>query len=137
MRHLAATAFMAAEFGACVAVFTPIMGASWLAHRGDPTQRAPGRWMRRLGRTIATLSPLWDAAFASVLTEPELLQPAIDYRRPLEPHLEPHEARRGFGGQSFEHEPAATGPNLEFDGRRGRMEELTRIHTLAFGKARR
>lgn len=59
MKHLAATAFMAAEFGACVAVFTPIMGASWLAHRGDPTQRIPGRWMRRLGRTISTLSPLW------------------------------------------------------------------------------
>jgi 1-acyl-sn-glycerol-3-phosphate acyltransferase len=48
-----------AEFGLCVAGFIPVMGASWLRHRGDPTQRAPGRWMRRLGRVTTTLSPLW------------------------------------------------------------------------------
>lgn len=48
-----------AEFFACVAGFIPVMGASYLRHRGDPTQRAPGRWMRRLGRVTTTLTPLW------------------------------------------------------------------------------
>jgi 1-acyl-sn-glycerol-3-phosphate acyltransferase len=48
-----------AEFGACVAAFLPVMAVSALRHRGDPTQRQPGRWMRRLGRTTGALSPLW------------------------------------------------------------------------------
>lgn len=48
-----------AEFGLCVAGFLPIMGLSHLRHRGDPTQRQPGRWMRRLGRTATSLTPLW------------------------------------------------------------------------------
>jgi 1-acyl-sn-glycerol-3-phosphate acyltransferase len=48
-----------AEFGCCLAAFLPIMAASSLRHRGDPTQRAPGRWMRRLGRTTSRLTPLW------------------------------------------------------------------------------
>jgi 1-acyl-sn-glycerol-3-phosphate acyltransferase len=48
-----------AEFGALVAAFLPIMSlASW-RHRGDPTQRVPGQWIRRLGRTAARLSTLW------------------------------------------------------------------------------
>ena len=48
-----------AEFGACVASFLPIMAVSSIRHRGDPTQRMPGRWMRRLGRTTGALTPLW------------------------------------------------------------------------------
>jgi 1-acyl-sn-glycerol-3-phosphate acyltransferase len=48
-----------AEFGLCVTAFLPLMAASSLRHRGDPTQRAPGRWMRRLGRTTGRLTPLW------------------------------------------------------------------------------
>jgi len=48
-----------AEFGVCLAAFLPIMAASSLRHRADPTQRAPGRWMRRLGRTTGRLTPLW------------------------------------------------------------------------------
>lgn len=59
MKHAAETAFTLLEFGACCAVFTPIMGMSWLRHRGDPTQRVPGRWMRRLGKTTSALCPLW------------------------------------------------------------------------------
>lgn len=59
MQRTAATVLTALEFGACVAAVTPIMAASWYRHRGDPTQRAPGRWMRRLGRMTSTLSPLW------------------------------------------------------------------------------
>jgi 1-acyl-sn-glycerol-3-phosphate acyltransferase len=48
-----------AEFAACTAVFLPIMGASWKRHQGDPTQRVPGRWMRRFGRTTTRLTPIW------------------------------------------------------------------------------
>lgn len=39
--------------------FLPIMAASSARHRGDPTQRIPGRWMRRLGRFLPSTSPLW------------------------------------------------------------------------------
>jgi len=48
-----------AEFATVIAAFLPIMAVSSLRHRGDPTQRIPGRWMRRLGRTSARLSTLW------------------------------------------------------------------------------
>lgn len=48
------------EFGLCTATFLPIMGVSWHKHRGDPTQRLPGRWMRRFGRTATSLTPIWD-----------------------------------------------------------------------------
>lgn len=51
-----------AEFGAVVLAFTPIMGLSSWLHRDDPTQRIPGRWMRRLGRTASRLTPLWKFA---------------------------------------------------------------------------
>jgi 1-acyl-sn-glycerol-3-phosphate acyltransferase len=47
------------EFGALVVAFMPPMAAAWYRHRGDPTQRVPGRWMRRLGRSIANFTPLW------------------------------------------------------------------------------
>ncbi len=48
-----------AEFGLILTGFLPIMAASSLRHRGDPTQRLPGRWMRRMGRTTSGLTPLW------------------------------------------------------------------------------
>jgi 1-acyl-sn-glycerol-3-phosphate acyltransferase len=48
-----------AEFFAQTAVFLPFMAASSLRHRGDPTQRAPGQWMRRFGRAVVRASPLW------------------------------------------------------------------------------
>lgn len=48
-----------AEFGVCLVAFLPVMALSSYRHRGDPTQRAPGRWMRRLGRTTSRLTPLW------------------------------------------------------------------------------
>ena len=35
------------------------MAVSSLRHRGDPTQRAPGQWLRRIGRTATRLSLLW------------------------------------------------------------------------------
>jgi 1-acyl-sn-glycerol-3-phosphate acyltransferase len=58
-KHALAGLFTYAEFAACVAAFLPIMAASSLRHRSDPTQRHPGRWMRRLGRTTGRLAPLW------------------------------------------------------------------------------
>lgn len=42
-----------------IASFLPMMAAARLAHRGDVTQRVPGRWMRRLGRTIGRVVPHW------------------------------------------------------------------------------
>lgn len=48
-----------AEFFGVAAAFLPIMAASSLRHRGDPTQRLPGRWMRRFGRFTSRLSPVW------------------------------------------------------------------------------
>lgn len=58
-KHALAGLFTYAEFAVCVTAFLPIMAASSLRHRGDPTQREPGRWMRRLGRTTSRITPLW------------------------------------------------------------------------------
>lgn len=55
----AAGLYTYAEFGACALAFLPMMGLSYALHRGDPTQRVPGRWMRRFGRTTSRLTPLW------------------------------------------------------------------------------
>ncbi|HEX4422023.1 MAG TPA: lysophospholipid acyltransferase family protein [Kofleriaceae bacterium] len=57
--HPVAGLWAYAEFGAVVAGFLPVMALASLRHRGDPTQRVPGQWMRRLGRTAARLSLLW------------------------------------------------------------------------------
>ncbi|MFO0547816.1 MAG: lysophospholipid acyltransferase family protein [Polyangiaceae bacterium] len=59
MKNVAFEAFAYWEFGVCVLGFLPIMGVSHALHRGDPTQRKPGRWMRRLGRLTSQLNPLW------------------------------------------------------------------------------
>ena len=58
-KHALAGLYTYAEFAVCVTAFLPIMAVSSLRHRSDPTQRAPGRWMRRLGRTTSRLTPLW------------------------------------------------------------------------------
>ncbi len=47
------------EFGICLTALLPVMALSSYRHRDDPTQRHPGRWMRRLGKAATTLSPLW------------------------------------------------------------------------------
>jgi 1-acyl-sn-glycerol-3-phosphate acyltransferase len=47
------------EFGLCLATFIPVMAVSSQLHKDDPTQRLPGRWMRRLGRATGRMSPLW------------------------------------------------------------------------------
>lgn len=58
-KHALAGLFTYAEFALCVTAFLPVMALSSLRHRADPTQRVPGRWMRRLGRTTGRLTPLW------------------------------------------------------------------------------
>jgi 1-acyl-sn-glycerol-3-phosphate acyltransferase len=52
-------AYTYAEFLGTALAFLPVMGVSHLRHRGDPTQRAPGRWMRRFGRCTSALTPVW------------------------------------------------------------------------------
>ena len=58
-KHPIAGLWSYAEFGLVLGAFLPIMAVSSLRHRGDPTQRVPGQWMRRLGRTASRLTPLW------------------------------------------------------------------------------
>jgi len=62
MNHAVTGIYTYAEFGLCVAAFLPLMAVSSIRHRGDPTQRLPGRWLRRLGRTAGRLTPLWHFA---------------------------------------------------------------------------
>jgi 1-acyl-sn-glycerol-3-phosphate acyltransferase len=59
MAHAFTGIYTYAEFGLCVAAFLPVMAYSSRVHRGDPTQRMPGRWLRRLGRMSGRLTPLW------------------------------------------------------------------------------
>jgi len=59
MKHAAAGLYTYAEFGLVVTAFLPVMALSSALHRGDPTQRLPGRWMRRMGRTACRLTNLW------------------------------------------------------------------------------
>lgn len=58
-KHAASGLYTYAEFGLVLSAFIPVMAVSSLIHRGDPTQRIPGRWMRRMGRTASRLTPLW------------------------------------------------------------------------------
>lgn len=59
MRNALLGVYSYAEFGLCIATFYPLLGIAHLRHKNDPTQRVPGQWMRRLGRTAARLTPLW------------------------------------------------------------------------------
>jgi len=58
-KHAITGLYTYAQFAACLTAFLPVMALSSLRHRNDPTQRAPGRWMRRFGRTTSRLTPLW------------------------------------------------------------------------------
>lgn len=59
MRTAALGLYTYAEFGLFTALFLPAMGLAHRLHRDDPTQRVPGQWMRRFGRTTSKLTPLW------------------------------------------------------------------------------
>lgn len=56
---LPTTALAYAAVVSSIAGFLPMMAAARFAHRNDVTQRVPGRWMRRLGRTIGNVVPHW------------------------------------------------------------------------------
>ncbi|MBX3231097.1 MAG: 1-acyl-sn-glycerol-3-phosphate acyltransferase [Labilithrix sp.] len=58
-KHVFTGIWTYAEFTACLLAFMPPMAVSYLRHKGDPTMRAPGQWMRRLGRTASRFTPLW------------------------------------------------------------------------------
>jgi len=59
MRRAVLGLYSYAEFFAKIAIFLPVLGISSFRHRGDPTQRMPGRWMRRFGRATSRASPIW------------------------------------------------------------------------------
>jgi len=48
-----------AEFGAVVSFYLPFMAVAKILHHDDPTQRVPGQWLRRIGRTASRISTLW------------------------------------------------------------------------------
>lgn len=62
MKKVAFGLWTYAEFGACAALFYPVMAASKLLHRRDVTPRIPGRWMRRFGRATSNITPMWSFA---------------------------------------------------------------------------
>lgn len=59
MRRIALGLYSFAGFGVSAFAFLPVMGAMHALHKDDPTQRVPGQWMRRFGRTCVRLSPMW------------------------------------------------------------------------------
>ena len=59
MRRALLGAYTYAEFGLVLAGLLPFIAASKVLHKGDPTPRAPGRWLRRVGRISSQLTPLW------------------------------------------------------------------------------
>ena len=48
------------EFSACVTALLPVIAASNIRHRADPTLRMPARWAQRVGRAACFLTPLWN-----------------------------------------------------------------------------
>jgi 1-acyl-sn-glycerol-3-phosphate acyltransferase len=60
MRRAVVGAYTYLEFAACVCSWVPILFVVRTLHRHDSTPRIAGRWLRRMGRTAAKLSPLWD-----------------------------------------------------------------------------
>jgi 1-acyl-sn-glycerol-3-phosphate acyltransferase len=61
LRDLASEAYTYVGFTALLVGALPLVGASHLLHRGE-LPRLPGRWVRRVGRTTAAFTPLWDFA---------------------------------------------------------------------------
>jgi len=47
------------ELGGFIFLWLPILAVLSRVHRHDPVRRVPGRWIRKLGRTIGRFSPLW------------------------------------------------------------------------------
>jgi 1-acyl-sn-glycerol-3-phosphate acyltransferase len=60
MKSIAYGVYTYIEFTTCLVGLLPAMAVSSQLHRGDPTQRHPGRWMRRIGKFSSALTPLWN-----------------------------------------------------------------------------
>ncbi len=58
MRRAALGFYSYADFFAQVGVVFPVVAVPYARHRGDPTQRQPGRWMRRFGRSTSRATPI-------------------------------------------------------------------------------
>jgi 1-acyl-sn-glycerol-3-phosphate acyltransferase len=58
-KDLAFEIYTYAAFGALLGLTLPIVTLSYLRHRGE-LPKYPGRWVRRVGRATAALTPLWD-----------------------------------------------------------------------------
>lgn len=59
MNKTVAEAYTYAEFLASLVGVLPVTAASAFVHRNDAVPRYPGRWVRKLGKTSSSLSPLW------------------------------------------------------------------------------
>lgn len=47
-------------FASLLLIFLPLVALAWVFHRGDPTHRIQGRWVRRLGKACGRpLNPFW------------------------------------------------------------------------------
>lgn len=73
MRSALIATYTYAEFIALGFAWLPIMALSSARHRNDPTQRLPGRWMRRFGKTTSRLTPLWKFGFEGT-PPPDIMQ---------------------------------------------------------------
>lgn len=60
MQRPLATIFTAVEFLTCSVGWMPLMGLAHWRSRRDPTRREAGRCIRRFGRAVSALTPLWD-----------------------------------------------------------------------------
>jgi 1-acyl-sn-glycerol-3-phosphate acyltransferase len=58
LRDLMAELYTYVAFGASMTITLPFVLASRVRHTGE-LPRAPGRWVRRLGRVTSRLTPLW------------------------------------------------------------------------------
>jgi 1-acyl-sn-glycerol-3-phosphate acyltransferase len=59
LKDLAAEAYTYVGFSAILTAALPLVAASHVRHKGE-LPRMPGRWVRRVGRATAALTPLWD-----------------------------------------------------------------------------
>jgi 1-acyl-sn-glycerol-3-phosphate acyltransferase len=59
LSDVALEAFTYAAFGVILGVTLPLVTASSVRHIGELPRR-PGRWIRRAGRAVATVNPLWN-----------------------------------------------------------------------------
>ena len=60
MQHALKGIYTYAEFAGCALAWLPLLAGTRLLHRNDDVPRIEGRWLRRFGRTVSALTPLWN-----------------------------------------------------------------------------